>query len=427
MPDTGGYTMGKKVPPSVKMEQELYTGLITSGDPLGEAARRGARLLLQKAIEAETEQFLGRGWYERSGDGATTGHRNGYENKKVHLGEGTIELAVPQLRDTLVPFESVWLKAIGKRSKRLLEMIPMLYVKGMSQRDIEAALVDALGVENTGRSVIGQVCRSLRVDLERWQQRDLSGYRLMYLFLDGIYLRLRPEDKNKIAVLAAYGMLWDGKKVLLHLSVGDKESTACWEAFFEDMKARGLNDPLLAVVDGNAGCRKALRHKFSCTLVQRCQVHRMRNVLTKLPEVARPLIKKLILRAFTATSFAKGQAMGKALIAEHKEAFPEAMRCLERDLEECLTVLKFPFAHRIKIRTTNLLERLFGEGKRRTKVIPKFTTESSGMMLLFAVLVDASEGWRGVRMPPHILERLEQIAENPDSEWEDPDLMKLAA
>jgi len=121
MPRTAGYPVGKKVPPSVKMEQELYTGLITSGDPLGEAARRGASLLLQKAIEAETEQFLSRDWYERSGDSATSGHRNGYESKTVHLGEGTIELAVPQLRDTLVPFESVWLKAIGKRSKRLLK------------------------------------------------------------------------------------------------------------------------------------------------------------------------------------------------------------------------------------------------------------------------------------------------------------------
>ena len=419
--------MGKKVPPSVKIEQELYTGLLTGVDPLGEAARRGARLILQKGIEAEVEQFLGRGWYERSGDGAVTGHRNGYERKRVHCGEGTIDLAVPQVRDTLEPFESVWLKAIGTRSKRLLEMIPMLYVKGMSQRDIEAALVDALGVENTGRSVIGQVCRSLRVDFERWQERDLSGHRLMYLFLDGIYLKLRPEDKRKVAVLAAYGMLWDGKKVLLHLAVGDKESTACWEAFLEDMKARGLNDPLLAVVDGNAGARKALRHKFPRTLVQRCQVHRMKNVLTKLPEVARPLIKKMILKAFTTTSFAKGLQLGKALIAEHKEAFPEAMKCLERDLEECLTVLKFPFAHRVKIRTTNLLERLFGEGKRRTKVIPRFTTESSGMMLLFAVLVDASEGWRGVRMPPHVLHRLEQMIENPDSEWEDPDLARLAA
>jgi transposase-like protein len=419
--------MGKKVPPSVKIEQELYTDLLTSADPLGEAVRRGARLVLQRAVEMEVERFLGRGWYERSADGAVSGHRNGYERKRVHCGEGTIELAVPQLRDTLESFESVWLKAIGTRSKRLLEMIPMLYVKGMSQRDIEAALIDALGIEKTGRSVVGEVCRSLRVDFERWQERDLSVHRLMYLFLDGIYLRLRPEDKSKVAVLAAYGMLWDGKKVLLHLAVGDKESTACWEAFLEDMKSRGLNDPLLAVVDGNAGARKALRHKFPRTLVQRCQVHRMRNVLAKLPEVARPLIKKMILKAFTATSYAKGLALGKALIAEHREAFPEAMKCLERDLEECLTVLKFPFAHWRKIRTTNLLERLFGEGKRRTKVIPKFTSESSGMMLLFAVLVDASEGWRGVRMPPHVIQRLEQIAVDPDSEWVDPDLVRLAA
>lgn len=419
--------MAKRIPPSKTMEQELYTGLITSGDPLGEAARRGAQLILQKAIEAETDQFLGRGWYERSKAGATTGYRNGYESRKVHCGEGTIELAVPQLREPLEPFESVWLTAIGTRSTRLLEMIPLLYVKGMSQRDIEAALVDALGVEDTGRSVINQVCRNLRGDFERWQNRDLSGYRLMYLFLDGIYLRLRPEDTRKVAVLCAYGMLWDGKKVLLHVAVGDKESTACWEAFLDDMKTRGLTDPLLAVVDGNAGVRKALRHKFSRTLVQRCQVHRMRNVLTKLPEVARPLIKKMILRAFTATTFAKGLEIGKALIAQHKEAFPEAMKCLERDLEECLTVLKFPFAHRVKIRTTNLLERLFGEGKRRTKVIPRFTSESSGLTLLFAVLVDTSEGWRGVRMSAYIVERLEQITEHPDSEWEDPDLMKLAA
>lgn len=416
--------MAKRIPPSKAMEQELYTGLITSGDPLGEAARRGARLIRQKAIEAETDRFLGRGWDERSKAGATTGYRNGYESRKVHWGEGTIELAVPQLRDTL---ESVWLTAIGTRSTRLLEMIPLLYVKGMSQRDIEAAPVDALGVEDTGRSVVSQVCRNLRGDFERWQNRDLSGYRLPYLFLDGISLRLRPEDKGKVAVLCAYGMLWDGKKVLLHPAVGDKESTACWEAFFEDMKARGLTDPLLAVVDGNTGARKALRHKFSRTLVQRCQVHRMRNVLTKLPEVARPLIKKMILRAFTATTFTKGLEIGKALIAQHKEAFPEAMKGPERDLEECLTVLKFPFAHRVKIRTTNLLERLFGEGKRRTKVIPRFTSESSGLTLLFAVLVDISEGWRGVRMPAYIVERLERITEHPDSEWEDPDLMKLAA
>lgn len=131
----------------------------------------------------------------------------------------------------------------------------------------------------------------------------------------------------------------------------------------EDLKARGLTDPLRAIVDGNAGVRKALRHKCPRTLVQRCQVHRMRNVLTTLPEVARPLRKQLIRKAFTAVSYQNGLAIGRAIIPEHRDAFPEAMKCLERDLEECLTVLKFPLAHRVKIRTTNLLERLVGAGK----------------------------------------------------------------
>ena len=122
-------------------------GLISSGDPLGEAARRGAQLILQRALEAEVSDFLGRARYERKGDGVLRGYRNGYEGRRVHTAEGTMVVEVPQIRESLEPFESFWLRAIGKRSKRLLEMVPMLYVKGMSQRDIEKALVEALGVE----------------------------------------------------------------------------------------------------------------------------------------------------------------------------------------------------------------------------------------------------------------------------------------
>jgi putative transposase len=416
-----------RVAPSERLEQELMTGVITSADPLGEAARRGAQLVLQKALEAEVAAFLGREPYERAHDGALRGWRNGYEPKTLQTAEGSIELAVPQVRETLEPFESLWLRAIGKRSKRLLELIPALYVKGMSQRDIEAALVEALGVEQTGRSVINQVCQSLRTDFARWQERDLSAHRALYLFLDGIYLKLRPEDKRAVAVLCAYAIAWDGSKVLLHLAVGDKESRACWEAFLEDMKRRGLSEPLLVVIDGNTGVRKAVRHKLAGSLVQRCQVHKLRNVLAKLPHLARPTLKKLIRRAFTARTYAEGLAQARAIIDEHREAFPAAMVCLERDLDECLTALRLPFMHRRQIRTTNLLERLFGEGKRRSKVIPRFTSEASGLSLLFAVLVDASEGWRGVRMRADIVARLNQLAVDPDSAWHDPDLAKLAA
>ena len=248
----------------------------------------------------------------------------------------------------------------------------MLYVKGMSQRDIEAALIEALDVDQTGRSVINEVCRGLRSDFDGWQERDLSSYRILYLFLDGIYLKLRPEDKRSVAVLCAYGMQWDGRKVLLHLAVGDKESTACWQAFLEDMKRRGLVDPLLTVIDGNSGLRKAVGHKLPHSLVQRCQVHKLRNILNKLPHHAWTTLGKLIRRAFTAKTYAEGLQLGHKIIADYKEMFPEAIKCLEQDLEESLTALKFPYLHRRQIRTTNLLERLFGEGKRRTKVIPRF-------------------------------------------------------
>jgi len=419
--------MGKRIAPSERMEQEIIEGVASSGDPLGEAARRGAQLILQKALEIEVDEQLGRGRYERSGDGGLNGYRNGYEPKKVHTAEGSIELQVPQVRDRLEPFESVWLQAIGKRSERLTELVPMMYVKGMSQRDIEDALVDALGVEQTGRTVVNEVCKSLRRDFERWQDRDLSGQKVLYMFLDGIYLKLRPEDKRAVAVLCAYGMLWDGSKVLLHLALGDKESTACWEAFIEDMKQRGLPDPLLAVLDGNAGVRKAVSRKYPGALVQRCQVHKMRNIINKLPHVARSSLKKLIQRAFTAARYEEGLAQAQSIIDQYKDSYPAAMKCLAQDLEECLTALKFPFAHRIQIRSTNQLERLFGEGKRRTKIIPRFTSETSGLSLMFAVLVDASEGWRGVRMKPYIEDRLTQMIANPDSHWEDPDLARIAA
>lgn len=417
----------RRVAPSGRMEQAFCEEVLVSADPLGEAARRGAQLLLQKALEAEIDDFLGRGRYERSVDGGLRGYRNGYEPKTVHTADGSLTLQVPQIRESIEPFESVWLQAIGKRSQRLLELIPALYVKGLSQRDIEAALVQALGVEGTGRGVITELCKELRPQFRSWQQRDLSTLEVTYLFLDGVYLKLRPEDRKAVAVLCAYGILVDGRKVLLHLEIGDKESTACWEGFLDDMKGRGLADPLLVVMDGNAGCRKAVRRTFSGSLVQRCQVHKMRNIMCKLPAVARATLKRLIQKAFTAATYAEGLAQARAIIDQYQEAFPAAMKCLAQDLEECLTALKLPLAHRVQTRTTNLLERLFGEGKRRSKVIPRFQSETSGLTLLYAVLIDASESWRGLRMNDVIRQRLMTMRTDPDSEWADPDIAKLAA
>lgn len=219
-------------------------------------------------------------------------------------------------------------------------------------------------------------------------------------------------------MLCAYGIQENGQKVLLHLAVGEKESTVCWKSFFEDMKARGLADPFLVVLDGNPGLRRAVRECWPAALVQRCQVHKLRNILCKLPEAARAGIKKLIRKAFTAQTPAEGLAQARGLVAMYETDYPEAMKCLAADLEECLTVLRLPEAHRKRVRTTNLLERLFGEGQRRSKVIPRFMSEEAGMSLLFAVLTDASANWRGVKINAALLAQIRAI--KPTSKEDNP-------
>ena len=402
----------KRQLPSQTLEEQFY-GLTARRAPLSEAIQLGAQLMLQKAVELEVTEFLGRDHYQRSGEEALRGYRNGYEDKQVQTAEGPLHLKMPQVRDTIEAFDSVWLRALVRRSDKLAALIPQLYVKGLSTRDIEAALSDTLAVEGVSKSTVSTLCGQLKKDFEQWQNRDLTAHKILYLFCDGIYLRLRPEDEKAVAVLCAYGIREDGKKVLLHLAVGDKESTVCWKSFLQDMKQRGLVEPLLVILDGNSGLRKAVRECFPGSWVQRCQVHRMRNILCKLPEKARPGIKKLLQKAFTAQNHKAGLERAQTIVAMYEQEYPEAMKCLATDLEEVLTTLRFPDTHRKRIRTTNLLERLFGEGRRRSKVVPRFMSERSGLSLLFAVLVDASAGWHGVKITPASGRQLEALRPEP--------------
>ena len=166
----------------------------------------------------------------------------------------------------------------------------------------------------------------------------------------------------------------DGRPVLLHLDLGPRESYYAWLSFLQDMVARGLQDPLLVIFDGAAGLHKAVKRMWPRAFHQRCQVHKMRNILAKLPRVMQGQMKRLIQQVFLASSHAQALKRGRALIAQFRDRYPAAMECLERDLEECVTYLRFPSAHHVRIRTTNRLERLNGEGRRRTKVIPRFPT-----------------------------------------------------
>jgi transposase-like protein len=256
---------------------------------------------------------------------------------------------------------------------------------------------------------VSRITYRLQCDFDAWRKRDLSGLKVVYLFVDAIYLALRQGTKEKEGVLCAYGILENGKKVLLHLALGSRESYDAWLCFLHDMTARGLEEPLLVISDKHKGLKKAVREVFPHAFKQPCLAHKMRNILCKLPKKIEKEMKPLIKQVFYAQSYQEGLRLGHELIARFRDRYPSAIECLEEDLEECLTYLKFPQAHWRAIRTSNLLERAFGEGRRRTKVIPRFPTESSALRLLYATLITASQTWRGIRMTPDIWWELELL------------------
>ena len=267
-------------------------------------------------------------------------------------------------------------------------------------------LAEALGEQVLSRTGVSRLTARQQKDFDAWRKRDLSQFKVVYLFLDAIYLALRQGTKEKEGILCAYGILENGKKVLLHLALGSRESYDSWLSFLHDIAGRGLDEPLLVVCDKHKSLRKALREVFPPAFKQPCLAHKMRNILCKVPRKMQKEIKRLVQQGFYASSYEDGLRLGQELIARLGGRYPSAMECLAEDREECLTYLKFPKA----TRTTNLLKRLFGEGRRRTKVIPRFPSEESCLRLIYASLITASKSWKGVRMTPDIWWGLEALS-----------------
>lgn len=405
----------KRIPPSVRMKEEvqqLLGGQAVEGAP-AEAPMRGfvrslARYILQVSIEEEATTFLGREHYRRGGR-LRVGWRNGYEPKGVQTESGLLELAVPQLRATEERFHPQLVERLGNRSVDLEGLVRGMYVRGLSTQDVEDLYGESFGKSRLSKSTVSRITQQLNGDFETWRKRDLSDLNVLYLFLDGQYHAARQGTDEKEGVLSAYAILEDGRPILLHLDLGPRESYDAWLSFLQDMGARGLRDPLLVIFDGAAGLHKAVKRMWPRAYRQRCQVHKMRNILAKLPRVMLGQMKRLVQQVFLASSHAQALKRGRALIAQFRDRYPAAMECLERDLEECVTYLRFPSVHHVRIRTTNRLERLNGEARRRTKVIPRFPTERSCLALLFASLVTASKHWRGVKMTPAAIKQLELL------------------
>ncbi len=400
--------MVKRILPSEDFGKEFMESLVEGNNPISCLVRQGARLMLQKALEEEVSHFLGRGHYQRRNGNVLTGYRNGYEPVKFNMGEGQIVLEQPQTRQVANPFHSQILAGC-RRSDVLERLVPQLYIKGLSTRDIEDILKETLKLNKVSRSVVSNLSKTIEEDFNKWRCRDLSKLDILYLFIDGIWVALRQGTDEKEPVLVSYGITSAGNKVLLHIEAGNKESYDVAKTFIHNMKERGLGGPLLVISDGNPGLKRAIKECFTNSFYQHCQVHKMRNILAKLTEEVRSQMKALIHKAFRAKTYEEGLAKARAIIKEFKDRFPSAMECLEKDLESTLMCLKFPDVHRVRIRTTNLLERLFGEARRRTKVLGRFPTETSALKLIYAVLVDASKNWHGVKMTVEAMEELGRL------------------
>jgi putative transposase len=387
------YAVRRTVPPSAEIEARidgLLAGGVAAEDPQGalsELASLGAKLIIQRAVEDEFDAWLGRARYERRPE-APPGKRNGFRPRSVQSAEGEVDVEIPQVREAAEPFVS----KLFPRGKRFLRTEPLkamvigAFVRGLSMRDAES-LCDEAGLGKVSKSTASRICKELRDRFAAFMARELSAVKLVALFLDAIYLPVRPSGAKE-GVLCAWGISETGERVLLAVMLGMRESEEDWLALARNLIGRGLPCPQLVVADGAPGLNNAIEQCWPEADRQRCTVHRLRNLLAKLPERERERVRAAYWQALDeADSINDGERRMRALIGELTDTgYHAAAACLADDLDALIVHLKYPLRHRRKWRSTNLLERSLGEVRRRTKVIGRFPGETSCLSLCWAVL-----------------------------------------
>jgi transposase-like protein len=267
------------------------------------------------------------------------------------------------------------------------------------------------------RTAVSELGERLWADYQDFATRDLSEYDIAYLFVDGIAERIRPGQRRE-PVLATWSFTTEGKKVLLSLMAGSKEDAETVSAFFQDMRSRGLGDPLLVASDGAPGIIKAIETCFPRSARQRCLAHRMRNLAAKVPEDLWPDFKARAQAAYQAPSRAIARDLTEGLVADYEKELPSAVACFQDDFEACIAHLRLPVTHRRATRTTNLLERLFLEERRRLKIIPNAFGEKAVLKLMFAAMTRAAERWRAVKISDFERRQMAALRTELDQEYE---------
>jgi putative transposase len=376
-------------------------------DPLTAVLRSGARRLLAQAIEAEAEAFLATMKTQHLPDGRERVVRHGHGPERlVQTGIGPVAVQRVKLRDRnpaaaseRIRFTSAILPRWARRTPSLDALLPILYLRGVSMGDFQEALAALLGKDapNLSPSVIARLRGEWEGDHARWQRRDLSARRYVYIWADGVYLQARMEPQAE-CMLVMIGATPEGRKELLGFQVGLRESAQSWRELLVDLKARGLViAPELATGDGALGFWKALEQVSPTTRHQRCTVHKTANILDKLPLSIQPAVKADLREIWAAPDRATAEAAVTTFAAKYGAKYEKAVTCLVKDRDTLLTFYDFPAEHWDHLRTSNPIESVFATVRHRTVRTKGALSQDTARLMVFKLVMAAAKTWRRLK------------------------------
>ena len=383
-------------------------------DALSELIRQGAREMIAKAVETELREFLEQYQNQTDAEGRQAVVRNGYlPERTITTGIGEVEIQVPKVRDRTgsgIKFNSQLLPPYLKRSSSVEELLPWLYLKGVSTGDFSEALCALLGPQARGLSpaTISRLKAAWVEEHRAWQSRSLSHKRYVYMWADGIYFNIRDDERQCILVLI--GVNDTGEKELMGLMTGHRESELSWKSLLLKLKDQGLvQDPQLAIGDGALGFWKALPQVFPTTCKQRCWVHKTANVLNKLPKRQQSEAKRALWEIYRAETKAEANTAFNRFLSTYQAKYPEATRCLDKDRDVLLTFFDFPAEHWAHIRSTNPIESTFATVRLRTDKTRGCVSKDSILTLVFKLVQSAEKRWLRIRGFKHLADVIEGV------------------
>jgi transposase-like protein len=371
-------------------------------DALTEVLQEGARSLLAQAIEAEVAEFLARHGDKRDAAGRARLVRNGFlPERTIQTGIGDVPVKAPRVRDRAgqLRFASSILPPYLRRTKTIEELLPWLYLKGISTGGFSEALAALLGRDAPGLSAgtISRLKAVWQAEHARWEKRSLANKRYVYLWVDGIHFGVRMEEANQ-CILVVMGATAEGKKELVALSDGFRESETSWKELLVDLKRRGLKiDPKLAIGDGALGFWKALPQVYGTTRPQRCWVHKTANVLNKLPKHLQAKAKSDLQQIWMAATRDDAHRAFASFVAIYAPKYPKATECLAKDQDPLLSFYDFPAEHWHHIRTSNPIESTFASVRLRTAKSRGCGSRASILSTVFKLSLSAEQRWLKLR------------------------------